>query len=58
MKYKLHYWKLLEPVIKWEDQVAHIKLQCHMRLCKAERAATALDHFKERVMVAEHYNGH
>jgi hypothetical protein len=29
-KSKMDYWRLLEPVVKWEDDVAHVKLQCHM----------------------------
>ena len=43
---------------KWEDEGVHVKLQCHMRSCKAERAVITLDHFKERMKVAEYYNGH
>ena len=54
----MHHWRLLETVIKWEDEVAHVKLQNHMRLCKVERAAMALDNFKGRMMVAEYYDGH
>ena len=57
-KSKMYFWKLLEPVIKREDEIAHVKLQCHMRLCTAERAAMTLDLFKERMMVAEFDNGH
>ena len=29
-KSKMPYWDLLQPVVKWEDGVAHVKLQCHM----------------------------
>ena len=36
---------------KLEDEGVHVKLQCHMLLCKAERAAMTLDHFKERMKV-------
>ena len=25
-KSRMDYWKLLEPVVKWEDEVAHVKL--------------------------------
>jgi hypothetical protein len=28
------------------------------RLCKAERASMTLEHFKQRMMVSEYYNGH
>jgi hypothetical protein len=28
------------------------------RLCKAERASMTLEHFKQRLLVAEYYNGH
>lgn len=44
---KKPYWKLLEPVVQWEGDVANVKLQCHMGcyLTSSNVSQTAERHF-------------